>query len=97
MCCADYFVYYPEKTSRLITGALSHVGITLSLVFVELMGAGLASGAPNIPEWASALEIGTGNLMVEAFAPLGTFGHFCAVVLALGTSKNQPQPSLLPC
>lgn len=37
--------------------------------------------------WKDALDQGAGTLMVEAFKPLGGFGKFCAVVLALGPSK----------
>lgn len=90
MCAADYFVYYPETTSRWYTGAMTHIGLSLSLLFSELLGAGLASGALTKPEWSAALEIGTGNLMVEAFAPLGQFGKFIAVIMALGPSTSSP-------
>jgi purine-cytosine permease-like protein len=81
-------VYYPEKTSRVVVGSLTGVGIFLGLLFSELIGAGLAAGAVTKESWKDALAIGPGSLMVEAFAPLGGFGKFCAVLLALGTVSN---------
>jgi purine-cytosine permease-like protein len=81
-------VYYPEKTSRAVVGSLTGLGIFLGLLFSELIGIGLAAGATTKQSWNDALAIGPGSLMVEAFAPLGGFGKFCAVMLALGCIAN---------
>jgi hypothetical protein len=89
MCAADYFVYYPENTSRIMMGSMSYIGLFLGTFYSEILGVGLASGAPSKPEWSSAFTIGPGSLMVEAYAPLGGFGKLCAVILALG-------PSIIP-
>lgn len=94
MCSADYFVYYPENTPRIYTGIMTYLGIFLGLTFTELMGAGLASGSITDKAWAAALEVGTGNLFVEVFTPLGKFGKFVSVVMALGPS-TVPAPHAL--
>lgn len=88
ICAGDYYPYYPENTPRLITGAMTHLGISLAMTFVQILGVGLATGAAKKDTWGSAFEKGQGQLMVEAFAPLGGFGKFCGVVLALGPSKS---------
>ncbi|KAF8252540.1 putative nucleoside transporter [Wilcoxina mikolae CBS 423.85] len=88
MCAADYFVYYPESTPRIVLGTMSYIGLFLGTLFSELLGVGLASGATSKPEWSAAFAIDPGALMVEAYAPLGGFGKFCAVVLALGPIGN---------
>jgi purine-cytosine permease-like protein len=88
MCAADYFVYYPENTSRTLVGSMTHIGLFLGLLFSELIGAGLAAGAVSNPSWTAALKVGPGTLIVEAFSPLGGFGKFCAVIFALGPISN---------
>lgn len=97
MCSADYFVYYPESTPRLYTGIMTYLGIFFGLTFSELMGAGLAAGSLTDKSWAAALEVGTGNLFVEVFAPLGSFGKFVSVVMALGPSKCPPVQCAAVC
>ena len=88
MCAADYYVYYPENTPRVISGAMTYLGMSAGMIFVELMGCGLALGAlrGGNQNWTTALDSGSGALMVEAFRPLGGFGGVCAVILALGPS-----------
>ncbi|CCX31836.1 Similar to Purine-cytosine permease fcyB; acc. no. C8V329 [Pyronema omphalodes CBS 100304] len=88
MCAADYFVYYPVSTPRWLIGSLTHVGIFVGIIISEIIGIGLASGAVKEGAWKDALDQGAGTLMVEAFKPLGGFGKFCAVVLALGPIAN---------
>ena len=86
MVSADYFVYFPATTPRLLVGSMTHIGIFLGAFIMEVIGVGLATGALVKPEWESALAIGPGALMAEAYKPLGGFGKFCAVILALGPS-----------
>ncbi|KAJ6780056.1 hypothetical protein PWT90_01228 [Aphanocladium album] len=85
---ADFYVYYPEKTPRRRIFCLTVAGLWCSFSFVYLIAIGLATGAAHQPTWAAANEISTGALIVEAFAPLTTFGKFCAVVVSLGVIAN---------
>ncbi|KAH8892671.1 hypothetical protein GQ53DRAFT_862264 [Thozetella sp. PMI_491] len=85
---ADFYSYYPSSTSRLLTAAVTTSGITAGKLLIEFLGIGLASGLATVPAWADAFDQSTGALIVEAFAPLGGFGKFCAVVLALCVSAN---------
>lgn len=63
-------------------------GLALGKILVELLGIGLGSGLSLNPSWAAAFDTSTGALIVEAFRPLGGFGSFCAVLLALGIVAN---------
>ena len=64
------------------------LGLGISTLFAVLLGVGLASGVATNPSWAAANSVSAGALITEAYAPLGTFGHFCAVVVALGLIAN---------
>ncbi|CZR55572.1 related to nucleoside transporter [Phialocephala subalpina] len=85
---ADFYVYFPPKASRLAVFCMTASGLILGKLFVEFMGIGLGSGLSLNPTWVAADKISTGSLIVEALSPLGSFGNFCAVLLALGVVAN---------
>ncbi|KAJ5629015.1 Nucleoside transporter [Penicillium lividum] len=90
---SDFFVYYPEHTSRLTIFTLTLAGIVLSFTFALISGIGLGSGITAHPEYATAYNNGQGALIVEAFGPLHGFGKFCSVVVALGLIANTVPPT----
>jgi len=90
---ADYFVYYPENTPGWKVFALTMSGLSLSFTFAFVLGIGLASGTSTDASWSSAYGVSQGALIVEAFQPLGSFGSFCSVVVALGLVANLIPPS----
>ena len=63
-------------------------GLWLSFCLVFLLGIGIATGIAVNPTWSAANDVSTGNVIVETYAPLGGFGRFCAVVVALGVIAN---------
>ncbi|KAJ9624112.1 Vitamin B6 transporter [Taxawa tesnikishii (nom. ined.)] len=85
---ADYYVYYPERTPKRLTFILTYIGENLSEIFTFLMGAGIASGIMNNPTWSAANDISPGAVITAGFSPLGSFGKFCAVIMALGVIAN---------
>lgn len=85
---ADFYVYYPENTSRVRIFSLTMAGLWTAFSFVYLVAVGLATGALHQPAWAEANEISTGALIVAGFAPLQGFGKVCAVIIALGVVAN---------
>ena len=85
---SDYYVYYPETTSKLKIFLLTLTGLFLSFTFVYLLGIGLASGVASNPAWADAFAISLGSLLVEAFSSLAGFGKLCSVIVALGIIAN---------
>ena len=90
---ADYFVYYPTTTPSLPLFTLSFLGLLTSFTFALLLGIGLATGIPFNSDYATAYSTSQGALLVEAFTPLGAFGRFCAVVVALGLIANLIPPT----
>ncbi|KAL5343318.1 permease for cytosine/purines, uracil, thiamine, allantoin-domain-containing protein [Aspergillus crustosus] len=90
---ADFFVYYPERTSRVRLFTLSLLGLMASFTLAFLCGIGLASGIATHPEYATAYNKGQGALIVEGFGPLHSFGEFCSVIVALGLIANAIAPT----
>ena len=98
----DFFVYWPRTTSRPLLFTFTLLGLTLSFTFTLVLGCGLASPVPDPTQadnaytkaWTSTQGgSGSGALLVAAYAPLGSFGKFCAVIAALGGIANTIPPT----
>jgi len=85
---SDFYVYYPERTSKWRVFLMTLAGLTLSFTIVNLMGVGLASGVASEPSWEAAYTISSGALILAGYESLGGFGKFCGVVIALGVIAN---------
>jgi purine-cytosine permease-like protein len=85
---SDFYVYYPEKTSKLKIFMMTLTGLWTSFTLVYMLGIGLASGLESNQAWADANTISTGALIVSGYGPLRDFGKFCAVIIALGVIAN---------
>jgi len=90
---ADYFVYYPETTPGWKIFTLTTTGLSLSFTFAFMLGIGLATGITTLPAWSAAYDVSQGALIVEGFRPLGSFGSFCSVIVALGLVANLIPPT----
>jgi purine-cytosine permease-like protein len=94
----DYFVYWPARTSRPFIFFATLVGLSLSFTFTLVVGVGLASGITTYQPYSNAWNnsqggSGSGALLVAGLEPLGAFGKFCAVVVALGGVANTIPPT----
>lgn len=94
----DFFVYWPQSTSRWLIFTMTLLGLVLSFTFAFVLGAGVASGIYTSQSYMEAWTnsqggSGSGALLVAAYAPLGTFGKFCAVIAALGGIANMIPPT----
>ena len=95
---ADYFVYWPTTTSRLLIFAATLLGLSVSFAFALVLGIGLGSGINSYPPYGNAWTdsqggSGSGALLVAGFEPLHDFGKFCAVIAALGVIANTIPPT----
>ena len=90
---ADFFVYFPPSIPRLSLFAVSLLGLVLSFTMALLLGIGLASGVATNAAYSAAYTSGQGNLLVAGLAPLGNFGKFLGVVIALGLIANLVAPT----
>lgn len=85
---ADFFVYFPTSANRFYVGLCTTLGLGVATVFALCLGVGLSEGTLTNSAWAAANDVSAGALIAEAFTPLGTFGKFCAVIIALGEISN---------
>ncbi|KAG5926811.1 hypothetical protein E4U53_002989 [Claviceps sorghi] len=85
---SDFYVYYPEKTSKRTIFLLTLIGLWTSFSFVYLIAIGLGTGVANSPAWEAANNISSGALVVAGYEPLRGFGRFCSVVVSLGVIAN---------
>lgn len=90
---ADYFVYYPEDTPKWRVFTVTLVGLVVSFTPMFVLGIGLGSGIASNTDWSNAYGVSQGALAVEGFKPLGTFGSFLSVLLALGLIANLIAPT----
>ena len=91
---ADYTVYQPVNTSRIKVFLWTFAGLIFPLCFTEMLGLAIATAyvldadATN-PYTAGYDTRGVGGLLgVVLIPPLGRFGQFCLVVLALSIIAN---------
>ena len=85
---SDFYVYYPENTTRWKIFLMTFSGLTFSYAFVDLLGVGLASGISTTPSWATAYDTSSGALILAGYDGLQGFGKFCGVIIALGLIAN---------
>jgi len=88
---ADYTVNFPADSSATKIFAYTYAGLNLPLIVMECLGA-LAMGTfVNKPSWAAAAEKGNnlgGLLGAPLYGPMGGFGRFLLVILALSIVAN---------
>ena len=85
---ADLFVYYPEYAPRRKVFIVTLAGLAASFTYAFVVGIGLGSGIALNQVWSDAYSVSQGALIVEGFNPLGAFGSFCSVVVAIGLVGN---------
>lgn len=89
-CAADYTVYQPVGRSRASIFFWTFAGLLFPLVFTELLGAAIATAITSNAAYSDAYSAsGIGGLLAQVLVPpLGRFGEFCVVVLALSNIAN---------
>lgn len=91
---ADFTVYQPENRSRRAIFWLTFGGLSIPLIFTELLGAAVMTASVADPDGNNLyrnayLDSGVGGLLAQVLVPpLGGFGRFCVAVLALSIVAN---------
>lgn len=87
---ADYTVYQPVTRSRVAVFLWTFAGLIFPLLFTQLLGAAIATATLHNAEFATNYdESGIGGLFSTVLLPpLGRFGEFCMVILALSITAN---------
>ncbi|KAL5343909.1 permease for cytosine/purines, uracil, thiamine, allantoin-domain-containing protein [Aspergillus crustosus] len=89
---ADYTVYQPATQSRRKIFLSTWLGLIFPLLFVEMLGVALMT-ATSINNYDNKYQVGyeasgNGGLIGAVLDPLGGFGKFCLVILALSIVAN---------
>ncbi|KAK7914663.1 NCS1 nucleoside transporter [Apiospora marii] len=87
---ADYTVYQPVNTKSTSIFIWTFAGLFLPLCFTELLGAAVMTAASSNPVYQAAYaESKVGGVLAAVLVPpLGRFGEFCLVVMALSIIAN---------
>lgn len=89
---ADYTVYQPSDRSRLKVFFATWIGLIIPLLFTEFLGIAVMTATTfndNHNKYAAGYAVsGNGGLIAAVLEPLGGFGKFCLVILALSIIAN---------
>ncbi|EXJ83290.1 hypothetical protein A1O1_06909 [Capronia coronata CBS 617.96] len=87
---SDYTCYQPVTTSRVKVFFYVFAGLLFPLCFTEMLGLAIATATINDPAYADAYaKDAVGGLLHQVLVPpLGGFGKFCLVILALSIVGN---------
>ncbi|KXS17723.1 hypothetical protein M427DRAFT_144151 [Gonapodya prolifera JEL478] len=85
---ADYNCNMPEDSNVYLVGFYTFVGLYVPFTLLEIIGLLVVSTTASNDALALAYQSGTANLVNELVKPLGGFGTFCMVLLALSTIAN---------
>ncbi|OCK76435.1 purine-cytosine permease [Lepidopterella palustris CBS 459.81] len=90
---ADYTVYQPRTQGRTKVFFAVFIGLLVPLLFTEMLGVAIMSATSlnnGVNRYQDGYDAsGTGGLLAAVlFPPLGTFGKFCLVMLALSIIAN---------
>lgn len=87
---SDYTCYQPRGTNRIKVFISTFCGLAFPLLFTQMLGAAIMTASVNDPAYADAYNTaGIGGLLASVlFPPLGRFGQFCLVILALSIIAN---------
>ncbi|KAE8348298.1 permease for cytosine/purines, uracil, thiamine, allantoin-domain-containing protein [Aspergillus coremiiformis] len=89
---ADYTVYQPKDRSRRKIFFSAWTGLIVPLLFTQFLGIAIMSATSlndgNNKYQAGYAASGNGGLLAAVLEPLGGFGKFCLVILALSIVAN---------
>ncbi|KAF8434519.1 purine-cytosine permease [Boletus edulis BED1] len=84
----DYGVYHSPAASSTRIFVYTYLGFVISSISGHALGVAFAAAAPNVPVWKTAFQDSTsvGGLMYGVLSPLGGFGKFLTVLVALSVA-----------
>jgi len=86
---ADYTVNFPENTSNLKVFVYTYLGLNTPLILIETLGAAMMTTFNSKTTWGDDYNNGgLGGLLAAPLSPLGGFGRFLLVLLALSIVAN---------
>ncbi|KAL0579277.1 hypothetical protein V5O48_002731 [Marasmius crinis-equi] len=84
---SDFTSYYRPDAPSWRIFLYTFLGLSVPIITVQCLGAAVAAAAPTVPSWES--HTGTvGDLVLAMLGPVGNFGKFLTVLLALSATAN---------
>ncbi|KAK1229622.1 hypothetical protein PQX77_007315 [Marasmius sp. AFHP31] len=84
---SDFTSYYRADAPSWRIFLYTVLGLSISIIPVQCFAAAAAAAAPSIPSWSTHAEA-PGDLVLAVLGPVGNFGKFLTVLLALSVSAN---------
>ncbi|KAF8526197.1 NCS cytosine-purine permease [Hysterangium stoloniferum] len=86
---ADFSCYMPPDAPSKLLFWYTYFGLLIPTVVLQCLGAAVGACIPNVPSWQVGYENGsTGGLLAAMLSPIGGFGKFLLVLLALSVTGN---------
>ncbi|KAF9268967.1 NCS cytosine-purine permease [Marasmius fiardii PR-910] len=84
---SDFTSYYRPDAPSWRIFFYTFFGLSVPIITVQCLGAAVAGTTPSVPSWET--HSGTvGDLVLAMLNPVGNFGKFLTVLLALSTTAN---------
>ncbi|KAG7086332.1 hypothetical protein E1B28_002295 [Marasmius oreades] len=84
---SDFTNYYRPDAPSWRIFSYTYFGSTIPVITLQCLGAAVAATAPSIPSWEA--HSGTvGDLVLAMLGPVGNFGKFLTVLLALSVTAS---------
>jgi purine-cytosine permease-like protein len=84
LCAADYLVYQPANRPTSSIYYSTFFSLAFPIIFSQLLGLAIMTPYPDDPAFRSAYDTGGfGAVLAHILVPLGGWGKFCLVLLAL--------------
>ncbi|TVY21373.1 Purine-cytosine permease fcyB [Lachnellula arida] len=85
----DYAVYMPPNAPRTRLFLYAWLGVSIPSAVLMTLGAAIGATVPVIDEWNAAYELNSiGGVMAAMLQPVGGFGKFVTLILALSVIAN---------
>ena len=90
---ADYSCQLPEDTSAVKVFLLTYFGVVIPCILLEILGAAAITTFAAKPTWSAAYDSnGLGGILAAPLiGPMGGFGRFLMVCLALSIISNNSE------
>ncbi|KEY71522.1 hypothetical protein S7711_08902 [Stachybotrys chartarum IBT 7711] len=86
---SDFTVHFDRRSPWTAIFVPSYLGLTTGAIPLMILGAAIAGAMPNVPSWADAYTTGdVGGVISAMLEPVGGFGSFLLVLLALSVLGN---------
>ncbi|KAK7224103.1 hypothetical protein V2G26_012106 [Clonostachys chloroleuca] len=86
---SDFTTYYDSQARSTSVFATSYLGLVVSSVPLMVLGAAIGGAVPNIPAWEEGYTSNSvGGVLAAMLEPVGGFGKFLLVLLALSGLAN---------